>query len=146
MKMISIWHLYIYMPITYIIECDMEHVKLKLNNCVSPTPSWNKYNSGCFHPNNSFNLHNLPLMKAEVLFLKDFIYLFLEIGKWKEKERERNINAWLSLTCPPLGTWPTMQACAPTGKWTSGPLQSSAQYTEPHQPGMKADVLNSTFK
>ena len=41
---------------------------------------------------------------------KDFIYLFLERGKGKG--RERNINVWLSLVCPPLDTWPATQACA----------------------------------
>ena len=60
-----------------------------------------------------------------VLFLKRiffkilFIYLFLERGEGKEKERERNISVWLPLTCPPPGTWPTTQACALTGNWTS---------------------------
>ena len=33
------------------------------------------------------------------LFFKDFIYLFLERGEGREKERERNID-WLPLTCP----------------------------------------------
>ena len=33
------------------------------------------------------------------LFLKkDFIYLLLERGEGKEKERERSIDVWLSLT------------------------------------------------
>ena len=41
---------------------------------------------------------------------KDFIYLFLEKGR--EGEMERNINVWLPLTCPLLGTWPATQACA----------------------------------
>ena len=55
------------------------------------------------------------------IFLKrDFIYLLLE--REKEEERERNINVWLPLTCPLLGTWPTTQACALTGNWTSDPL------------------------
>ena len=35
---------------------------------------------------------------------KGFIYLFLERGEEKEKERERNINVWLPLVCPLLGT------------------------------------------
>ena len=48
-------------------------------------------------------------------FLKDFIYLFLERGEGREKKRERNINVWLPLACPPQGTWPTTQACALTG-------------------------------
>ena len=49
---------------------------------------------------------------------KDFIYLFLE----REKDRERNINVWLPLVCPLLGTWPATQACALTGNGTSDPL------------------------
>ena len=37
----------------------------------------------------------------------------------REKERERNINVWLPLMCPPPGTWPTTQACSLTGNQTS---------------------------
>ena len=49
-------------------------------------------------------------------FFKDFIYLlFLERGEGREKKRERNINMWLPLMCPQLGTWPTTQACTLTG-------------------------------
>ena len=51
---------------------------------------------------------------------KDFIYLFLERGEGKE--RERNINVWLPLMWPPLGTWPTTQLCALTGNRTDNPL------------------------
>ena len=40
----------------------------------------------------------------------------------REKERERNINVWLLLTHPLLGTWPTTQACTLTGNRTSNPL------------------------
>ena len=50
-----------------------------------------------------------------LLFFKDFIYLFLERGKGREKEREKNISVWLLLTCPLLGIWPAAQACALTG-------------------------------
>ena len=32
-----------------------------------------------------------------------------------EKERDRNINVWLRLMHPLLGTWPATQACALTG-------------------------------
>ena len=39
-----------------------------------------------------------------ILFLKDFVYLFLERGEGREKERERNINVWLPVMCPLLGT------------------------------------------
>ena len=48
-------------------------------------------------------------------FFKGFIYLLLDTGEGSEKERERNINVWLPLVCPPLGTWPAAQACALTG-------------------------------
>ena len=48
-------------------------------------------------------------------FFKDFIYLFLERGEGREKERVKNINVWLSLMHPLLGTWPATQACALTG-------------------------------
>ena len=51
-----------------------------------------------------------------LIFFKDFIYLFLE------KVRERNINVWLPLALPPLGTWPASQACTLTGNQTSDPL------------------------
>ena len=46
-------------------------------------------------------------------FKKDFIYLSLERGEWREKEGERNINVWF--VCPVLGTWPATQAWALTG-------------------------------
>ena len=48
------------------------------------------------------------------IFFKDFIYLFLDRVEERKKERERNISAWLTLTGPPLGTWPATQACALT--------------------------------
>ena len=34
---------------------------------------------------------------CDMYFLKDFIYLFLETGEGKEKERERNVSVWLPL-------------------------------------------------
>ena len=45
--------------------------------------------------------------------------------------RKGNINVWLPLTHPLLGTWPATQACDLTGN-----SQASAQSTEPHQPGL----------
>ena len=54
-------------------------------------------------------------------FPQDF-YLFLERGEGKEEERERNINVWLFLTCPLLGTWSPTQAHALTGNQTGNPL------------------------
>ena len=50
------------------------------------------------------------------------MYLFLERGEGREKERERNFSVWLPLTHPQLGTWPTTQVCALTGNRTSDPL------------------------
>ena len=50
------------------------------------------------------------------------IYLLLERGEGREKEREGNINVWLPLACPLLGTWPTAQACALTEHRTGDPL------------------------
>ena len=69
---------------------------------------------------------------------KYFIYLFLDRREGKEKERERNINVWLPLEHPLLGTWPTTEACALTGNQTGDPFvcRCCTQSTEPHQPGM----------
>ena len=52
----------------------------------------------------------------------DCIYLFLERGDRRKKEGERNINVWLPLTHPLLGTWPAIQACTLTGNQTGDPL------------------------
>ena len=59
-------------------------------------------------------------------FKKYFLYLFFELRGRKEKERETNINVWLPLVRPLLGTWPATQACAltlgiePVTLWFSG--------------------------
>ena len=55
-------------------------------------------------------------------FFLHFIYLFLDRGEGWEKETERNINVWLPLVCPFLGTWPTIQASVLTGNRTSSLL------------------------
>ena len=67
------------------------------------------------------------------IFFKDFIFLFLERGEEREKERRRNISVWekhqflrniilhvslLSLTYHQPGTWPATQAHVLTGNWT----------------------------
>ena len=49
---------------------------------------------------------------------KYFIYLFIFRERGKEGEREGNINQ-LPLAHPQPGTWPTTQARALTGNWTS---------------------------
>ena len=50
------------------------------------------------------------------------IFFSFERGEGREKEKERNINVWLPLTHPLLGTWPTTQPCALTGDQASDPL------------------------
>ena len=78
-------------------------------------------------------INNLPKVKICILnakpmcwrslnlcFFKYFIYLFLERGEGREKEG--NINVWLPLQRPLLGTWPATQACALTRNQTSNPL------------------------
>ena len=66
----------------------------------------------------------------------DLIYLFLERGNEREKEREGNID-WLPLTCPQLGSWPTTQVCSLTRNQTGklsihqlvlNPLSHTSQY------------------
>ena len=47
-------------------------------------------------------------------FLKIF-YLFIFRERGREGERERNINVWLPLMHPLLGTWTETQACVLTG-------------------------------
>ena len=72
-----------------------------------------------------------------VFMFKDFIYLFLDGGEGWEKEGERNVNVWLPLVCPLLGTWPATQARAPD--WESSQRlfgsQTGVQSSEPHPPG-----------
>ena len=64
--------------------------------------------------------HEFFRLKTFSIF-KDFIYLFLERGEGREKERTRNTNVCLPLAYPLLGTWPTTQACALTGNRTTNP-------------------------
>ena len=70
-------------------------------------------------------LLSLQVMEIKKNFLKDFIYLFLQRGEGKEKERKRNINVWLPLVHPLLGIWPATQACDLTGSRTGNPLVRS---------------------
>ena len=67
------------------------------------------------------NYHFISLVSFS-FFKKDFIYVFLDRGEGREKERERNISVWLPLTHPLLGTWPATQAYTLTGSRTGGPL------------------------
>ena len=70
---------------------------------------------------------------SSLSFKKIFLFIFREKGR-EEKEGERNINVWLSLTHPLLRTWPATQACALTGNWTNDtwvrrPVLSPLRYT-----------------
>ena len=67
-----------------------------------------------------------PISSADLFyfFFKHFIYLFLERGQGREKERETNVDVWekhrsFASHTPPTGTWPVTQACALTGNQTS---------------------------
>ena len=64
----------------------------------------------------------MNIQPKKKVFFKLLFILFLERGEGREKERERNMNVWLLLVCPPLGTWPATQACAPTGNQTGDPM------------------------
>ena len=67
----------------------------------------------------------INMLKTSLSFLKRIfknIYLFLDKGEGREKERQRNINVWLPLAHPLPGTQPTTQAWALTRNWTSNPL------------------------
>ena len=57
-------------------------------------------------------------LKPITAFLKDFIYIFLEWGGGREKEKEKNIDG-LPPALPQPGTWPPTQACALTRNSTS---------------------------
>ena len=76
------------------------------------------------------------------LLKKHFIYLFLEVGGKREKERERNIDVWketsiVASRTPPSGNLaPNPGMCPdPDLNWQPFGLQAGAQSTEPHQPG-----------
>ena len=58
-------------------------------------------------------------------FFKDFIYLFLDRGEGREKERERNVSVWSPLERTPPRIWPATQACALPRNRTSDPLVCS---------------------
>ena len=85
----------------------------------------------------------IALLHHKIQFFK-IIYLILERGEGREKGRERNINVWLPLAPPLLGTWPTTQASALTGNRSSNllicrpalsPLSRTSQELHPAFPG-----------
>ena len=76
-------------------------------------------------------------------FLKDFyVFLFLERGDGKEKER--NINVCLPLACPLLGDLARNPGTCPDWESNQRPFGSQAgpQSTEPRQPGIREYIFN----
>ena len=63
--------------------------------------------------------NRLKLLSENILF---FFKIYLFTCREGKGGREENINVWLPLTCPLLGTWPATQAFALTGNWTNDPL------------------------
>ena len=62
--------------------------------------------SGGLH--HSFNFVINFILFYLLYFFKKILFIFLDRGEGREKERERNINVWLPLTHPTTwGTWPT---------------------------------------
>ena len=74
-------------------------------------------------------------LKLKKGFLRFYLFIFLERRERREKEWERSINVWLPPVRPPLGTWPTTQACALSGNQTGDPSvrRTAVKSTEPHQ-------------
>ena len=75
-------------------------------------------------------------------FKKDFIYLFLERGEGREKEREKNIivqekHSLVASHTPPNGDLAHNLGMCPHWEKNQPPFGSQArvQSTEPHQPG-----------
>ena len=73
----------------------------------------------CWFIGCSFNPSNCSLDSSGSSVFQNAFFCFYW-GK-REKGGERNINVWLPLTCPQLGTQPATQACALTGNWTGNP-------------------------
>ena len=59
--------------------------------------------------------------RVHLSFFKKKLFIFRERVREGETEGE-NINVWLPLMCPLLGTWPETQACALTGDQTGDSL------------------------
>ena len=75
----------------------------------------------------TYNVHFsffLTVVEGFFLFLRFYVFIFRKRGR-EGRKRGREINVWLPLGCPLLGTWPATQACALTGNQTSDPLLHS---------------------
>ena len=97
---------------------------------------------------NSVMHHPVVNIDSDQYTFLDFIYLFLERRGRREKERKRNMDVWLYLTCPLLGTWPATQPSGPRweSNWWPFGSQASTQSTEPHHPGHDQYPFISSYK
>ena len=84
-------------------------------------------------------LDHIGKCPSPLIVKKDCIYLFLERWEGKEKEKEGNINVWLPLAQPLLGTLSCNPGMCPDweSNWPPFGSQASTQSTETHQPGLK---------
>ena len=110
--------------IILIIKCILKVLTVLQNNLLKHT----------FLPSNAGIIIN---------FFGPFIYLPLERGKGREKERDRNIDVGekhpsVASRMPPPGDLAHNLGMCPDWELNQQPfgLQASAQSTEPHQPGL----------
>ena len=76
---------------------------------------------------------SISFLKIRFFFLKDFIYLFLDRGEGREKEKHQCVVA---SQAPHAGDLAGNPGTCPDWESSQGPFGSQAgtQYTEPHQP------------
>ena len=108
-----------------------------------------QYSNQLRYPARAVMVFKLSISKNGVLrsptlfFFKILFVYFLERREGRVKGRERNVNVWLPLKCPLLGTWPTTQACALTGNHTSNTLvYRPALYPLSHTARARSPTLN----
>ena len=82
------------------------------------------------------------------LFLK-ILFIFRERGREGEREGEKQQCVVDSHMRPPLGTWPTAQACTLTGNRTGDPLLHGPHSLHRATParadyGLKNEVINES--
>ena len=83
---------------------------------------------------------DFPILNI-LFYFKDFIYLLLEKGR--EKEKERNITVWLPIMHPQRGARTPGMCPDWESKQQPFGLQAGAQSTEPHQPGPYSEHFKS---
>ena len=81
-------------------------------------------------------MYLLNFVFNDILFFKDFIYLFLERGVRREREGEEHQHV-IASCMPHTGDLAQNPGICPDREWNQRPFGSQAgtQSTEPHQPG-----------